>query len=72
MSLKAVRSLVKRAFTDSEFQESLLKDPTRTLAKFDLTIEEKDAIINVHTSVGIVNGNSAVLEAKAKPMATWT
>ena len=71
MSLKAVRSLVKRTFTDSKFKESLLKEPNKTLSRFDLTDEEKGAIINVHTSVGIVNGNSAVLEAKATPMATW-
>ncbi|MBT3363585.1 MAG: hypothetical protein HN929_06475 [Chloroflexi bacterium] len=71
MSLKAVRSLVKKTFTDGKFKEDLLKDPSSTLAKFNLTTEEKDAIVNVHTSVGIVNGNSAVLEAKAQPMGGW-
>jgi hypothetical protein len=71
MSLKAVKTLVKKTFTDSKFKESLLADPSKTLAKFDLTDEEKDAIINVHTSVGVVNGNTAVLQAKAKPMASW-
>ena len=71
MSLKAVRSLVKRTFTDRKFKESLLKEPDKTLARFDLTDEEKGAIINVHTSVGVVGGNSAVLEAKVKPMGGW-
>jgi len=71
MSRKAVKSLVKKTFTDSKFKASLLKDPSKTLAKFDLTDEEKDAIINVHTSIGVVNGNSAILVAKAKPMASW-
>ena len=42
---------------------SLIKDPGKTLAKFDLTDEEKDAIINVHTSVGVVGGNAAALDA---------
>ncbi|MFC1978509.1 hypothetical protein ACFLVP_00795 [Chloroflexota bacterium] len=71
MSLKAVKSLVKKTFTDSKFKESLLKNPSGTLSKFDLTDEEKDAIINVHTSVGVVGGNSAILQATVKPMASW-
>ena len=71
MSLKAVKSLVKKTFSDSKFKESLIKDPGKTLAKFDLTDEEKDAIINVHTSVGVVGGNAAALDALIKPMASW-
>ena len=71
MSLKAVKSLVKKTFADSKFKESLLNEPTKTLSKFDLTGEEKNAIINVHTSVGVVGGDSAVLQATVKPMATW-
>jgi len=71
MSLRAVKSLVKRTFSDSKFKESLLKDPGKTMAKFDLTDEEKDAIINVHTSVGVVGGSAAALDALIKPMASW-
>jgi hypothetical protein len=72
MSLKAVRTLVKKTFTDSKFKKSLLANPDKALAKFDLTDEEKGAIINVHTSVGVVSSTSAVLEAKAQPMASWS
>jgi len=71
MSLKAVRTLVKKTFTDSKFKRSLLSNPDKALAKFDLTDDEKGAIINVHTSVGVVGGDSAVLQATVKPMATW-
>ncbi|MFC1998894.1 hypothetical protein ACFLVR_04575 [Chloroflexota bacterium] len=72
MSLKAVRTLVKKTFTDSKFKRSLLANPDKALSKFDLTDEEKGAIINVHTSVGVVDGNSAALEATVKPMVTWS
>ena len=69
MSLKAVKSIVKRTFSDSKFKKGLMSDPDKALAKFDLTDAEKDAIINVHTSVGVVDGNTAVVEVT--PMGGW-
>ena len=71
MSLKAVKSIVKRTFSDSKFKKSLMENPDGVLAKFDLTDEEKDAIINVHTSVGVVGGDSAALQANVTPMGGW-
>ena len=71
MSLKAVKAIVKKTFLDSKFKKSLTEDPSKALAKFDLTEAEKDAIINVHTSVGVVGGDSVALQATVDPMASW-
>ena len=71
MSLEAVKAMVKRAFEDKDFKNHLLAEPEKTLAQFDLTGEEREAIGRIHGRVGLVTGTSGELAAVLKPLIDW-
>ncbi len=47
MSNDQVQIIIGKAATDSEFREKLIQNPHEILAGFDLTDEEREALLNL-------------------------
>jgi hypothetical protein len=47
MSNDQVQLIIGKAATDSDFREKLLQNPHEILAGFDLTEEEREALLNI-------------------------
>ncbi len=45
MSQKAVEQIIGRMVTDSQFRKLVFSDPDQALAEYDLTMDERQAIL---------------------------
>ena len=71
MKSQALQELVKRIFGDEKTKQQFLKDPNSVLTQFDLTEEERKAVLNTHVQVGLVTSNSQQLEAAIQAREGW-
>lgn len=63
MSLESVKTVVARMHKDAEFKQKLTSNRDETLSQYDLTSEEKHAVIRL--SIG--GGN----KVDAAPLGVW-
>ena len=71
MKSQAVQELVRRIFSDEKTKLKFMLDPDSVLTQFDLTEQEKRAVLNTHAKLGLVTGDSAQLEAAVEPTINW-
>lgn len=71
MKSQALQDLVKRIFNDEKTRLQFVSDPNIVLAQFDLTEQEKKAILNTHTKLGLVTSDSQQLEAALVSNMDW-
>ena len=71
MASQALREVVKSIFSDEAARARFLSDPAKFLSRSRLTHEEKRAVLATHAKLGLVNGDSAVLQADVGPMVWW-
>ena len=71
MKSQALQELVRKIFSDEEIKSQFLANPDGVLAKFPLTWEEKKAVLKTHARIGLLNSDSAQLEAIIEPYEKW-
>jgi hypothetical protein len=71
MKSQALQELVKKIFGDEKTKQQFLKDPDGVLAHYNLTEQEKKAVLNTHAKLGLVTSDSQQLEAALNPTGTW-
>jgi hypothetical protein len=71
MKSQALQELVKKIFGDENTKQQFLKDPSSVLAQFNLTEQEKRAVLSTHAKMGLVTSNSQQLEAALDPANPW-
>ncbi len=71
MKSQAIQELVKKVFGDETTKAQFLKDPESVIARFSLTELEKKAVLNTHSRLGLVTGNSMQLDAAIRPTNEW-
>lgn len=71
MKTQALQELVKRIFGDEKTKAQFLKDPDSVLVQFNLTEQEKKAVMNMHAKLGLVTSDSQQLEAVLGPTSFW-
>lgn len=71
MKSQALQELVKRIFSDEKTKLQFMSDPDSVLSRFDLTEQEKKAVLNTHAKLGLVTGDSQQLELALKPTWDW-
>ena len=71
MKSQALQELVKNIFGEEKTKAEFMSNPDNVLAKFALTEQEKKAVLNLHTKVGLVTSDSQQLEAAIDPTWTW-
>lgn len=71
MKSQALQELVKKIFGDEKTKQQFLKDPDSVLTQFNLTEQEKKAVLNIHAKLGLVTSDSQQLEAALDPTFMW-
>ena len=71
MKSQALQDLVKNIFNDEETKSKFMSNPDSVLAQFNLTEQEKKAVLNIHAKLGLVTSDSQQLEAAIGPLGFW-
>ena len=64
MSLNNLKKIILKAGTDSEFRNLFISNPTDALAKYELTDEEKECLIEMANREDI---EKAIVDIQAAP-----
>ena len=71
MKSQALQELIKRIFSDEKTRLQFESDPDSVLAQFSLTEQEKKAVLSTHAKLGLVTGDSRLLEKTINPYGRW-
>lgn len=71
MKSQALQDLVKKIFSDEKTKSKFMSNPDSVLAQFNLTEQEKKAVLNIHAKLGLVTSDSGQLEAALDPTFYW-
>jgi hypothetical protein len=71
MKSQALQELVKKIFGDEKTRREFQKDPESVLARYNLTEQEKKAVLNTNAKLGLVATGSGQLEATLKANEGW-
>ena len=71
MKSQALQTMVKKIFGDEKSRRQFESDPESFLSRFDLTEQEKNAVMNVQGKLGLVTSDSSQLEATLKANDDW-
>ena len=72
MKSQALQDLVKKIFGDEKTKSQFMANPDSVLSQYNLTEQEKKAVLNIHAKLGLVTSDSQQLEAALDPTWTWT
>ena len=71
MKSQALQELVKKIFSDEKTKSQFMSNPDSVLAQFNLTEQEKRAVLNKHARLGLVTADSPQLEEALDPTIIW-
>lgn len=71
MKSDALQSLVKKIFGDEKTRLQFESNPDSVLSRFNLSAQEKKAVMTTYTKLGLVTGGSQQLEATLKADEGW-
>ena len=71
MKSQGLQELVKKIFGDEKTKQQFEQDPNSFLASYNLTEQEKCAVLNTHTKLGLVTNGSEQLEATLDANMGW-
>ena len=72
MKSRSSQELVKKIFSDEKTKAEFMSNPDSVLAQFNLTEQEKKAVLNIHAKLGLITSDSRQLEAALNPTFTWS
>jgi len=72
MKSQALQELVKKIFGDEKTRLQFESNPDSVLAQFNLSEQEKKAVMSTHAKLGLVSGDSQQLEAVMHDTNTWS
>jgi thiamine biosynthesis lipoprotein ApbE len=71
MKSPELQNLIKSIFSNEKSKAEFMSNPDSVLSKFNLTEQEKKAVIKTHTRLGLVTSNSSQLEEALDPTWQW-
>ena len=72
MKSQELRNLISKIFNDEETRTKFKSNPECVLSQFNLTDQEKKAVLKTHAELGLVTSGSPQLEAALDPTITWS
>jgi hypothetical protein len=70
MKSQGLQELIKTIFSNEQTKSQFMTNPDSVLSRFDLTEEEKRAVLSTHARLGLVT-DSVQLEESIGPMGFW-
>lgn len=71
MKSQALQQFVKKVFSDEKTRQEFESNPDKVLSRFNLTEQEKKAVLTTHAKVGLATSGSPALEAALDPTSSW-
>lgn len=71
MKSQALQELVKKIFNDEETKHQFMSNPDSVLSQFELTDQEKRAVMKTYAKLGLATSNSQQLEKNIGPLDFW-
>jgi hypothetical protein len=71
MKSQALQDLVKKVFGDEKTKLQFLSNPESVISNYDLTEQEKRAVLVTHAKLGLITPDSQQLEEAFGPNSTW-
>ena len=71
MKSQALQQFVKKIFSDEKTRLEFNSNPDSVFSRFDLTEEEKKAVLRTHAKMGLATSDSQQLEAALDPNFIW-
>jgi hypothetical protein len=68
---QALQELNRAIFSDENTKQQFLSDPNSVFSRFNLTDQEKTAVMGTYFKVGLVTRTSPQLEAAIQPLGFW-
>jgi len=72
MKSQALQEMIKKVFSDEKTKLRFMSNPESVLAQFNLTEQEKKAVLNTHAKLGLATADSQQLEAVLGPLTIWS
>jgi hypothetical protein len=72
MKSQALQEMIKKIFSDEKTKLQFMSNPESVLAQFNLSEQEKKAVLNTHAKLGLATADSQQLEAALDPLSYWT
>jgi hypothetical protein len=67
-----LQELVKKIFSDEKTRLEFESNPDIVLSRYDLSAQEKKAVMSTHAKLGLVSGDSQQLEAVMRDTSAWS
>lgn len=71
MKSQALQELVKKIFGDEKTKSEFLSNPDSVLARYNLTEQERKAVLKIQAELGLVTSGSEQLEATLDANQGW-
>ena len=71
MKSQALQELVKKIFGDEKTKLQFMSNPDSIISQYDLTQQEKKAVLNTYSKYGLVSSGSSELAATMERTSTW-
>ena len=71
MKSQALQDLVKSIFGDEKTKLQFMSNPDSVLSRYNLTEQERTAVLKTQAKLGLVTGDSQTLQASIGPLASW-
>lgn len=71
MKSQALQQFVKKIFSDEKTRMEFESNPDKVFSQFDLTEQEKKAVLTTNAKLGLATSNSSALEATLKATEQW-
>ena len=67
-----MQELVKKIFGDEKTKAQFIANPESVISHYNLTEQEKKAVLKTQAKMGLVVGDSMQLEAAIRPTTGWS
>jgi hypothetical protein len=71
MKSEALQEMIKKIFNDGDVRSQFLTNPDSVIRQYSLTETETNAVLNMHSKLGLVTADSAQMEEVLGPMNRW-
>jgi len=71
MQSQSLSELVKKVFGDEDVKKQFISNPESVMSQFNLTEQEKRAVLSTHAKMVLACPDSAPTVAAVDPLAMW-
>ena len=71
MKSHSLQNLIQKIFSDEKTKSQFISDPERIISRYNLTEQEKKAVLKTRAKLSLVTPDSTQLEEDAGPRGWW-